>query len=200
MTSTDPGDDLGFTEEALRLAGLAYERVVSGVDPHLDALPPELTPADAVRWIGDRVTELVAGFAELPLDRLVDLGQQAPPAGDPESEPAPRGEPAPQGEPLTVTSRPGGVAEVRIWIHPIGELGDGMLRFRLTDLQPGTGEALPGGTAAFLPAEMAVPAAGPSSVLLRYPISTGTLPGRYHGLVLAGGATDAVVPITVQIR
>ena len=37
-------------------------------------MPPELKPADAVRWIGDRVTELVAGFAELPLDRLVDLG------------------------------------------------------------------------------------------------------------------------------
>ena len=194
MTSTDSADDSGFTEEALRLAGLAYERVVSGVDPQLDALPPELTPAEAVRWIGDRVTELVAGFAELPLDRLVDLGEQTAPAGDREREPTL------QGVPLTVTSRRGGVAEVRIWIHPIGVLGDGLLKFRLTDLQPGTGEALPGGTAAFVPAEMAVPAAGPSSVLLRYPIPTGTLPGRYHGLVLAGGATDAVVPITVQIR
>ena len=67
--------------EALRLAELAYDRVMAGVDPQLDTMPPELKPADAVRWIGDRVTELVAGFAELPLDRLVDLGAPTPPSG-----------------------------------------------------------------------------------------------------------------------
>jgi len=200
VTSQNPADgpsavdDTAFADEALRLAGVAYDRVMSGADPELDTMPADLKPADAVRWIGDRVTELVAGFAELPLDRLVDQAAPAPASGGPASAAEPR------GEPLTMRSPRGGLGEVRIWIHPIGELGDGMLRFRLTDLQPGTGEALPGGTAAFLPAEMAVPAAGPSSVLLRYPISTGTLPGRYHGLVLAGGATDAVVPITVQIR
>ena len=44
-------DDTAFAEEALRLAGLAFDRVMSGVDPRLDTMPPELKPADAVRWI-----------------------------------------------------------------------------------------------------------------------------------------------------
>jgi hypothetical protein len=186
-------DDAAFAEEALRLAGLAYDRVMSGVEPELDTMPPELEPADAVRWIGDRVTELVAGFAELPLDRLVDLGAPAPPPDPSASEPEPR------GEPLTMTSSRGGLGEVRIWVHPIGELTTGTLRFRLTDLQPSTGEALPGGTAVFAPPEISVPLSAATSVLLRYPIPAGATPGRYHGLVLAGGVTDAVVPVTVVI-
>ena len=186
-------DERAFAEEALRLAGVAYERVMSGVDPRLDTMPPELEPADAVRWMGDRVTELVAGFAELPLDRLVDLGAPTRPSG------RPSGEPEPPGEPLTITSPRGGLGEVRIWVHPIGELTPGTLGFRLTDLQPGTGEALPGGTAVFAPAEIGLPLTAAASVVLRYPIPVGAVPGRYHGLVLAGGVTDAVVPITVVV-
>jgi len=186
-------DDTAFAEEALRLAGLAFDRVMSGVDPRLDTMPPELTPADAVRWIGDRVTELVAGFAELPLDRLVDLVPPLPPSGPPVSEPEPR------GEPLTMTASRGGLGEVRIWIHPIGELTTGTLRFRVTDLLPATGEALPGDAAVFAPAEVSLPLGAAASVLLRYPIPAAAPAGRYHGMVLAGGATDAVVPITAVI-
>ena len=188
-----PVDDPAFTDEALRLAGLAFDRVMAGVDLQLDTMPPELTPADAVRWIGDRVTELVAGFAELPLDRLVDLGPPLPAAGPPVSEPGPR------GEPLTMTAPRGGLGEVRIWLHPIGELTTGTLRFRVTDLLPATGEALSGGAAVFAPAEVGLPLGAASSVVLRYPIPVETAPGRYHGMVLAGGGTDAVVPITAVI-
>ena len=158
-------DDTAFAEEALRLAGLAF----------------------------DRVTELVAGFAELPLDRLVDLVPPLPPSGPPVSEPEPR------GEPLTMTASRGGLGEVRIWIHPIGELNPGTLRFRVTDLLPATGEALPGGAAVFAPAEVSLPLGAAASVLLRYPIPAVAPAGRYHGMVLAGGATDAVVPITAVI-
>ena len=196
MTVREPPisvDDTAFAEEALRLAGLAYDRVMSGVDPQLDSMPPELKPADAVRWIGDRVTELIAGFAELPLNRLVDLGVAAPPSA------GVVGTSQPRGEPLTMTSARGGFGVVRIWIHPVGELTSGTLRFRLTDLQPGTGEALPGGTAVFAPAEIGLPRAAATSVLLRYPVPVGAVPGRYHGLVLAGGATDAAVAITAVI-
>ena len=186
-------DDTAFADEALRVAGLAYDRVMAGVDPRLDTMPPELKPADAVRWIGDRVTELVAGFAELPLDRLVDLGAPTPPPA------GVVGTPEPRGEPLTMNTARGRLGEVRIWIHPVGEPLTGTLRFRLTDLQPGTGGALPGGTAVFAPAEIGLPLAAAASVLLRYPVPVGAVPGRYHGLVLAGGATDAVVPITAVI-
>ncbi len=186
-------DDTAFAEEALHLAGLAFDRVMSGVDPPLDTMPPELKPVDAVRWIGDRVTELVAGFAELPLERLVDLGPGSPPSEPPVSEPGPR------GQPLTMTASRGGLGEVRIWLHPIGELTTGTLRFRVTDLLPATGEALPGGAAVFAPPEVSLPLGAAASVLLRYPIPVGAAPGRYHGMVLAGGATDAVVPVTVVI-
>ncbi|HEU4548019.1 MAG TPA: hypothetical protein VFR88_17180 [Microlunatus sp.] len=188
-----PADDPVFAEETLRLAELAFDRVMSGVDPRLDTVPPELKPADAVRWIGDRVTELVAGFAELPLDRLVDSGCPSFPSEPPVSEPEPR------GEPLTMTASRGGLAEVRIWIHPIGELTTGTLRFRVTDLLPATGEALPGGAAVFAPAGVDLPLGTAASVLLRYPVPAGVAPGRYHGMVLAGGATDAVLPITAVI-
>ncbi|HEY5784722.1 MAG TPA: hypothetical protein VIT65_08090 [Microlunatus sp.] len=193
---TAPGrysDDVAFAEEALRVAGLAYDQVVSGVDPQREAVPTQLKPADAVRWIGDRVTELVAGFAELPLDQLVDLGGPNAAGHDHESEPTPR------GEPLTMIAPRGGLAEVRIWIHPIGDLTAGTLRFRLSDLQPGTGTTLPGGSAVFVPAEIDVPLGAAASVLLRYPVPAGSTPDRYHGLVLAGGGTDAVVPITLAV-
>ena len=199
MTSQNPAygpsavDDTAFADEALRLAGVAYDRVMSGADPELDTMPADLKPADAVRWIGDRVTELVAGFAELPLDRLVDQAAPAPASGGPASAAEPR------GEPLTMRSPRGGLGEVRIWIHPVGELATGTLRFRLTDLQPGTGDALPGGTAVFAPAEIGLPLKAAESVLLRYPIPAGATPGGYHGLVLAGGVADAFVPITVVI-
>ena len=51
----------------------------------------------------------------------------------------------------------------------------------------------------FAPAEIGLPLAAAASVLLRYPVPVGATPGRYHGLVLAGGVTDAVVPITAVI-
>jgi len=186
-------DDTAFAAEALRLADVAYERVMAGVDPQLDTMPPELKPADAVRWIGDRVSELVAGLADLPLDRLVDLEAPTPPSGPSVSDPEPL------GEPLTMRSPRGGLSEVRIWIHPIGEIPTGTLRFRLTDLHPGSGDALPGGTAMFAPAEIGVPLTSASSVLLRYPIPAGAAPGRYHGLVLATGVTDAAIPVTAVV-
>ena len=51
----------------------------------------------------------------------------------------------------------------------------------------------------FVPAEIDVPLGPPASVLLRYPVPAGSRPDRYHGLVLATGGTDAVVPITLVI-
>ena len=193
--SDTPVDDAGFAAEALRVADLAYDRVMAGIDPRLEAMPTALEPADAVRWIGDRVTELVAGFAELPLDRLVDLGATPPDADHHASEHGG----APQGEPLTLTSVRGGVGEVRIWLHPVGELQTGTLTLRLGDLQPGAGEGLPGGTAVFVPPAIPLPFGASTSVLLRYPIPSDAVPGRYHGLVLAGGGVDAVLPITVVV-
>ncbi len=195
--SDTPVDDAAFAAEALRVADLAYDRVMAGIDPRLDAMPTALEPADAVRWIGDRVTELVAGFAELPLDRLVDLGATPP---DADHRAAEQHGGAPLGEPLTLTSARGGVGEVRIWLHPLGELPTGTLTLRLGDLQPGAGEGLPGGTAVFVPPAIPLPVGAATSVLLRYPIPSDAVPGRYHGLVLAGGGgIDAVLPITVVV-
>ncbi len=121
-SSTDgtDGTDAAFAAEARRIAGLAFDKVMSGVPPQREELPPELEPADAVRWVGDRVTELVAGFAELPLDRLLGL---AGPAGAAPAPPANGDQHAvPRGEPLAVTAPAGGLGEVRIWIHPLGDL------------------------------------------------------------------------------
>ena len=51
----------------------------------------------------------------------------------------------------------------------------------------------------FVPAEIDVPLGAAASVLLRYPVPAGSTPDRYHGLVLASGGTDAVVPITLAV-
>lgn len=195
-TDSADGPDAAFAAEARRIAGLAFDKVMSGVPPQREELPPELEPADAVRWVGDRVTELVAGFAELPLDRLLGL---AAPAGAAPA-PATSGDPnaVPRGEPLVVTAPAGGLGEVRIWIHVLGDLDPGTLRFRLGDLQPGIGEPLPGGAAVFAPPEVTVSGAV-TSTLLRVPIPPGTGPGRYDGLVLAYGVVDAVLPVTVVV-
>ncbi len=189
--STAP--DEAFAAEARRLAGLAFDAVMSDVPPQLEQMPPELEPADAVRWIGDRVTELVAGFAELPLDRLLDA--TGPASGTPPTQPDP---PTTRGEPLTVTVPAGGLGEVRVWVHPVGDLGTGTLRFRLGDLHPAAGEPLPGDLAVFVPSEVEVHGAV-TSTLLRYPVPAGTRPGRHEGLVLAYGVADAVVPVTVVV-
>jgi hypothetical protein len=192
----DPAADAAFAAEARRLAGLAFDTVMSGVPPQREELPPELEPADAVRWVGDRVTELVAGFAELPLDRLLGLAVPtgATPAASATEDPAA----VPRGEPLSVTAPVGGLGEVRIWIHPLGDLATGTLGFRLGDLHPGVGEPLAGGAAVFAPAEVTVSGAV-TSILLRVPIPPGTRRGRYDGLVLAYGVVDAVLPITVVV-
>lgn len=186
--------DAAFAAETRRIADHAFDAVMSGVPQQLESMPPELEPADAVRWVGDRITELVAGFAELPLDRLVGLG--GPTDADPGPSPQPPA--APRGEPLTLTAPPGGLGEVRIWVHPLGELETGPLRFRLGDLQPSGGDALPGDLAVFTPPEVTVHGAVTSS-LLRFPVPTGTRPGRYDGVVLAYGVADAVLPVTLVV-
>lgn len=188
-----PPTDVAFAAEARRIADLAFEAVMSGVPQQLESMPPELEPADAVRWVGDRITELVAGFAELPLDRLVGV------VGAADATPAPPRAAAPRGEPLTLAARPGGVGEVRIWIHPLGDLETGTLRFRLGDLQPSSGDALPGQLAVVTPPEVTVHGAV-TSTLLRYPVPTGTPPGRYDGVVLAYGVADAVLPVTLVVE
>ena len=195
-TDGPDGPDAAFAAEARRIAGLAFDKVMSGVPPQREELPPELEPTDAVRWVGDRVTELVAGFAELPLDRLLGLGAPAGAAPAPSASGDPNA--LPRGEPLAVTAAAGGLGEVRLWIHPLGDLDTGTLTFRLGDLQPGVGEPLPGGAAVFAPPEVTVSGAV-TSTLLRVPIAPGTRPGRYDGLVLAYGVVDAVLPITVVV-
>lgn len=190
-----PQPDAAFAAEARRIADLAFDTVMSGVPQQLESMPPELEPADAVRWVGDRITELVAGFAELPLDRLVGVAGPADADAD-----AGRGAaPAPRGEPLTLAARPGGLGEVRIWIHPLGDLETGTLRFRLGDLQASSGDALPGDLAVVSPPEITVRGAV-TSALLRYPVPAGTGPGRYDGVVLAYGVADAALPVTLVVE
>ena len=79
-------DDAAFTEEALRLAGLAYDRVMSGVDPHArrDATGAEAgrcRPLD--RRSGDRAGGRLRRAAPGPARRP---GSADPPAGAPSRE------------------------------------------------------------------------------------------------------------------
>ena len=71
MTAT--AGDPAFDRTVLDAAAEAFDRVMAGMASPPGSVPPDLEPLDALRWAGDRVTELLAGFAELPLDRLFAL-------------------------------------------------------------------------------------------------------------------------------
>ncbi|MDN5762281.1 MAG: hypothetical protein L0H41_08200 [Microlunatus sp.] len=182
-------DETEVAQAAVAAAGIAYERVMSGVADELASVPPNLEPADALRWAGDRLTELLAGFAEFPLDRLMGLNDARPGTA----------ETVARGEPVQVRATAGSSAETRIWVHVIGPLTQATVRFSLTDLVPAVGDSLPGCAAAFEPTGLSLPAPAGASTVLRYRIPTGTAPGHYHGLVVGRGVADAVVPVTVEV-
>ena len=152
-------------------------------------MPPELKPADAVRWIGDRVTELVAGFAELPLDRLVDLGHRL-------LHPWARGQ----------TGATGRTADDDVRARSVSaRSGSGSTRSATSYRDPAVPPHRPatrhrraaaGRPAVFAPGrDRASPSRPPRPSCCA--IRPGGVPaGRYHGLVLASGVADAVVPIT----
>lgn len=174
-------------EAVLRSAEEAFSRVTSGVREQVETMPPDLEPADALRWAGDRVTELLAGLADLPLDRL--LGRPEPPAT----------ESAPRGDPIVVCGARGSVVEARVWVHPIGRLPATTLRFALSDLVGPDGTAWAAAEAVFAPAELALPGLAAPSTVLRLRLPDLAAPGEHHGLIIGRGAAGAVVPITLVI-
>jgi hypothetical protein len=164
----------------------------------VESLPPGFEPADAIRWAGDRVTELLAGLAELPLDRLVDVVPPAATTGEQAQDPSST-QSVPTGEPITVRAAPGTQVEVRIWVHPVGRVPVSTMRFVLTDLVGPTGPPLPGDSAEFVPAELTVPSPVGTSVLLRLAIPEQTTRGGHVGLVVGRGVTGATLPLTVLV-
>lgn len=192
------GPEAELAERVLRSADAAFERVRIGRADQ-QSMPPEPEPADVLRWVGDRVTELVADFAELPLDRLLGMAEPYR-TGDDHDQSGASGGSAPAGEPLIATAPPGGVVEVRVWVHLVGQPPPATLRFRLTDLQDGDRTPLPGHEAIFEPAELDLATPVAASTLLRLPIPDDAVDGSYHGLVLGRGVDGAAVPLTVVIR
>lgn len=180
-----------FEQRVLRTAEQAFARVMRGVDEQVERMPPDLEPADALRWAGDRMTELLADFAELPLDRM--LGLAAPAAATGTDAPPPR------GEPVVVRAVHGSVAEARVWVHVVGELSATTLRFALSDLVGPDGDPWSSPGAGFTPAEISLPTTVGSATLLSLPIPDDATPGDHHGLVIGRGVTGAVVPVTVVI-
>ena len=202
-----PVDGDASVEEAdvLAAAEEAFTRVMRGAADPVELMPPDLEPADALRWTGDRVTELLAELAELPLNRILGLtpdatgadgGLRSGPAG--QDDPAAGGSP-PRGEPVVLRGTPGSVVEARIWVHLIGAPPAGNLRFALGGLVGPDGDPCPVVEVLFAPAELAVPTPVGASTLLRLRIPAGAAPGSHHGLVVGRGVAAAVLPITVEV-
>lgn len=181
--------------EVLDAAEEALRRVMNGVADQVERMPPDLEPAEALRWAGDRATELLAGFAELPLEQLLGLGR--PTAAPARETPGPGAEPT--GEPLTVRVRPGDTAEVRVWVHLLGGRIDGVLAFALSPLTGPDGATWTALDPVFRPAECPLPITGPWSTMLRFGVPDEAIAGTHHGLVITRGAATAAVPITVII-
>ena len=185
-----PDASSGALEQAvLAAAEQAFSRVMTGVPDQVETMPPELETADALRWAGDRVTELLAGFAELPLDRLIGLA--APGTADPS--------PGPVGEPLKVRGIRGSTAQLRVWVHAVGDVAPARVRFELASLVAPDGASWLRPDATFAPAELAVPAPVGASTVLALQIPEDAVPGSHNGLVIGRGVAGAVVPITVVI-
>lgn len=176
------GSDL--EDRILQAADEAFARVMTGVPEQVETMPPDLDLADALRWAGDRITELLASLSELPLEAL--LGE-------------PGGAQAPTGEPLHVRASAGMMAETRVWVHPVGELPPGVLQFLLSDLVTADGQSIPGSPAGFTPEQLSTPVPVGAATLLRLPVPADAVPGRYHGHVFAQGVIGAAVPIEVTV-
>lgn len=199
---TDPTEDGDPDWEPRAAAEVAFEKVMAGVDTHLAATPAELTTTDALRWAGDRLVEMLAAFAELPVERLLGLDGRARVRGDggaPADGGTPADGPRPQGEPISISATAGGLAEARIWVHQRGAPAEGSLRFVLTDLHSATADPLPGAAAAFDPPSLALPALAGASTVIRFRVPADALPGAYHGHVVGRGVAGAAVPVTVVI-
>jgi hypothetical protein len=198
MVGGHPADG-HLSEDLLRSAEEAFARVMSGVAEQVETMPPDLEAADALRWAGDRTTEMLAGLAELPLDRLLGLADRSVDGRDHDNDPGVSDRAAPRGEPLVVRAARGSVAETRVWVHLIGQPPATTLRFSLSDLVGPEGNAWAGNEVVFTPAAIVLPAPTAASVLLRLTIPDGVPPGEHHGLIIGRGVTGAVVPITVVI-
>lgn len=199
-----PGATLGEFERAtLAAAEQAFARVMTGVPDQVETMPPELEAADALRWTGDRVTELLAGFAELPLDRLAGLA--TPGTADHSHDhgrattTADTSGPGPVGEPLSIRGVPGSTAQLRVWVHSVGDVAPAQVRFELATMVAPDGTPWTGPDATFEPAELAVPAPVGATTLLSLAIPGDAGPGSHHGLVIGCGVVGAVVPISVVI-
>ena len=204
-----PGADAGrgegiradAEERVMQAAEDAFTKVMAGVPEQLETMPPDLDLADAIRWFGDRVTELVASLSELPLETVLgidgsfDRAREAPAA----TATAQSSEEQPAGEPVRVQARAGLVAETRVWVHPGGDLTPGVLQFLLSDLVSGSGESIPGSVGSFAPEQIATPVAAGTATLLRLTMPADAVPGCYHGHVFAHGTTGAAVPIMVNL-
>lgn len=177
---------MSLSDDVLRCADEAFDRVMAGVPEQLETMPPELAPADALRWAGDRVTELLAGLAELPLDRWLEAPDST------EQQPT-------TGEPVTVRARRGEVAEVRIWVHLVGQVPTATMRFALSQMVGPSGSAPVIEDVEFVPAELLVPAPVGASTVLRLAVPEHAEVGYHHGLVVGRGVPGAVVPITVVV-
>ncbi len=191
-------------QSVLAAAEQAFARVMTGVPDQVETMPPELEVADVLRWAGDRLTELLAGFAELPLDRLVGLADRGATESDHDhghhrARAAAEVIPGPVGEPLSVRGVRGSTAQVRVWLHTVGEVAQVRLHIVLASLVAPDGAVWPGPDAIFEPAELTVPAPVGASTLLTLRIPANTLSGSHHGLVIARGVAGAVVPITVVV-
>ncbi|MFT4167257.1 MAG: hypothetical protein QM650_18635 [Microlunatus sp.] len=188
----------------LHAAEDAFMKVMAGVPEQLETMPPALDPADAIRWFGDRVSELVASLSEFPLEAMLGLDDPVKPANSPEAGDAnsacrPSEDQRLAGEPLRVQAGAGTVAEVRVWVHPMGDLAPGTLRFSLSDLVAASGASIPGSLGTFAPAQLGTPITVGAGTLLQLPVPPDASPGDYHGHVFALGATTAAVPVVVTL-
>ena len=197
-------DAVTLEERVLQAAEEAFVAVMAGVPEQLETMPPDLDLADAIRWFGDRVTELVASLSELPVEALLGLDDSSEPAGPARADNAdPAGRPGdgrrPAGEPVRIQAGAGTVAEGRVWVHPVGDLAPGMLRFSLSDLVTASGASIPGSLGSFSPEQVPTPVAIGAGTLLRVLVPPGATPGHYHGHVFAHGVTAAAVPVIVTL-
>lgn len=193
-----PEDAASLEERVLQAAEDAFTTVMAGVPEQLETMPPDLDLADAIRWFGDRATELVASLSELPLEAVLGLDNSAK-STDTRTARRPDDDHHPAGDPVLVQGRPGRVAEARVWVHSVGDLAPGTLHFLLGDLVAASGESLPGSLASFAPEQIATPVAVGAATLLRLSVPADATPGQYHGHLFAHGVTGAAVPVMVTL-
>jgi hypothetical protein len=203
MTADDPrGEYTNVQRQGMDAVSDAFERFIEQLPPFAGPAAPGFAtpdpgagPAD-LRQIRAAVTRAIDVYADL-LQRTFDLFADAleERARQPGATMS-----AYAGSPVELAGAPGTDARAPVWIHNSTDEPVNGLALRMTGLTADDGAAIDASTGTFSPPKLDVPADASGCSQLAVGIPPTTVPGIYHGHVLATGLAGASLYLRLVVH